>query len=79
MILVLAENLASATMCAMCNGLKPGQFEYVSHHGQLSDLAEGRHIWANFDYKDHPEFLKFSYEIKRRKLKLVKPYSVKFS
>lgn len=79
MILILAENEISATLCAMAHGLKIGQFEYIKNHHQLSLLAEGRHVWAVFDYKDNPECLRIITELKRRKLKLVRPHKVKFS
>lgn len=79
MIPILAKNETSATLCAMANGLKIGQFEYVKQHGQLSLLTEGRHVWACLDYQDNPECLKIITELKRRKLKLVKPHKVKFS
>lgn len=79
MIPILAKDEMSAKLCAISYGLKAGQYEYIGQHRQLSLLVAGRHVWACLDYQDNPECLKIITELKRKKLKLVRPHKVKFS
>lgn len=78
MILILASDEISAFLCAISNGLKKGQYEFVRNHSQLENLMRGRHIWACPDYKDNPECFHILTMVKARNLKLVKPRKVRF-